>query len=103
MGAKDWEPISLLSGGLTGVPVYRINVENKSYAIKLENVDDKNFDLVRSYQIIEIVSKQGISPLVYFTDAKQGIILMKYIEAKPRPEASPEYDAKICRCYSQFT
>lgn len=88
LGAKDWEPINLLSGGLTGVPVYRIAVENKSYAIKLENVNDKDFDLARSYKIIEMVSKQGISPLVYFTDAKQGIILMKYIESKPQPKDS---------------
>lgn len=86
LGIQDWEPISLLSGGLTGIPVYRIEVDNKSYAIKLENVNDKNFDLVRNYKIIESVSQQGISPLVYFTDAEHGIILMKYIESKPRPE-----------------
>jgi len=89
LGIQDWEPISLLSGGLTGIPVYRIEVENKSYAIKLEDVNDQNFDLVRNYQIIEIVSKQGISPEVYFTNAQRGIILMKYIDQKPRPEASP--------------
>ena len=35
LGAKEWELISLLSGGLTGVPVYKIEV-GKAYAIKLE-------------------------------------------------------------------
>lgn len=90
LGAKNWELINLLSGGLTGIPVYRIKVENKSYVIKLEDVNDKDFDLQRSYKILETVSKQGIAPLVYFMDADQGIVLMKYIESKPRPEASPE-------------
>ncbi len=95
LSAKDWEPINLLSGGLTGVPVYRIEVKNKSYAIKLENIADKNFDLVRSYKIIEMVSKQGISPTVYFTHAERGIILMEYIEQKPLPEATPVMMQKL--------
>lgn len=84
--SKSWEPISLLSGGLTGVPVYRITAEGKSYAIKLEDVNDRDFDLTRSYKIMEMVSKRRISPLVYFTNAAKGIILMQYIEPKPRPE-----------------
>jgi len=46
----------LLSGGLTGVSVYKIAVENHSYAIKLENVQDTRFDLSHSYQILETVS-----------------------------------------------
>jgi tRNA A-37 threonylcarbamoyl transferase component Bud32 len=88
LGYQHWDLIGLLSGGLTGIPVYQITVEKKIYAIKLENTADKNFDLARSYKILETVSGQGISPPVYFTDAKCGIILMKYIEAKPRPEIS---------------
>ncbi len=90
LSEKDWELISILSGGLTGVPVYKIEVDKKYYAIKLEDVNDKRFDLVRNYQIIEMVSKQGISPFVYFTNAERGILLMGHIEVKPRPEASPE-------------
>ncbi len=89
LGCQHWDLIRLLSGGLTGVPVYQISVDNKLFAIKLENVDDKNFDLTRSYKILESVSEQGIAPAVYFTDAERGIILMKYIEVKPNPEASP--------------
>ena len=95
LGVKEWEPVNLLSGGLTGVPVYKIVVENKSYVIKLENINDKDFDLDRNYQIIEMVSKQGISPLIHFLDAKRGIILMQYVDAKPRPEASPITIAKF--------
>lgn len=89
LGAESWDFVKLLSGGLTGVPVYQININNNAYAIKLENVNDKQFDLVRNYKIVAAVSKQGISPPVYFTDAEHGIILMKYIEQQPRPTASP--------------
>ncbi len=86
---KDWKLISLLSGGLTGIPVYTIKVLDKLYVIKLEDINDKNFDLVRNYKIVEAVSKQEISPKIYFSDAERGIILMEYIESKPRPEALP--------------
>lgn len=89
LGVSNWEPVTLLNGG-TGIPVYKITVNNESYVIKLENVNDKDFDLLRSHKIIEMVSKQGISPPVYFMDAEQGIILTKYIESKLMPEASPE-------------
>jgi thiamine kinase-like enzyme len=88
LGNRDWEPIFLLSGGLTGIPVYKIKVQDKSYAIKLEDINDKNFDLVRNYKIVEAVSKQGISPNVYFTDASQGIILMAFVESK-QPTETP--------------
>jgi thiamine kinase-like enzyme len=95
LSENDWELISILSGGLTGVPVYKIEVDKKYYAIKLEDVNDKRFDLFRNYQIIEMVSKQGISPFVYFANAERGIILMDHVEVKPRPEASPESIKKI--------
>lgn len=95
LNAKDWEAVCLLSGGLTGVPVFKINVQGKSYAIKLENINDKNFDLVRNYEIVATVSKQSISPKVYFTDAQRGILLMEYIEPKTHPEASPLWMKKF--------
>ena len=95
LNANEWKFIGLLSGGLTGIPVLKIAVENKEYVIKLEDVNDKNFDLTRNYKIIEQVSQQGISPLVYFTDASKGIILMKYIEQSPRPQASPLWVKKF--------
>jgi tRNA A-37 threonylcarbamoyl transferase component Bud32 len=88
LGHHDWVLIILLSGGLTGIPVYKIKVQDKSYAIKLEDINDKKFDLVRNYEIVEAVSKQDISPKVYFTDASRGIILMAFVESK-QPTASP--------------
>lgn len=90
LGTTNWKLISLLSGGLSGVPIYKIEVNKDFYAIKLDNINDKNFDLVRCYLILEAVAKQGISPPVYFSDASRGIILMKYIDAKPRPQPSSE-------------
>lgn len=84
----DWTLIKLLSGGLTGAPVYKISIQNQFYAIKLENPHDSNFDLVRNYKILESVSEQGICPKVYFADANQGIILMQYIESAQHPNSS---------------
>ena len=92
---KDWEPESLLSGGLTGVPVYKIKVRDKSYAIKLENINDKNFDLVRNYEIVEAVSKQGISPRVFYTNPEQGIILMECINSSFQPAIASPYLEKL--------
>jgi thiamine kinase-like enzyme len=89
LGVLTWEPISMLSGGLTGIPVLKISVDNMLYVLKLEDINDKDFDLVRNYEIIAAVSKQGISPKVYFTDAKKGVVLMEYIDPRPRPKPSP--------------
>jgi thiamine kinase-like enzyme len=86
---NDWEPISLLNGGMTDAPVYKIKSKNKLYVIKLEDIHDDNFDLVRNYKIMAAVSKQGVSPEVYYTNAEHGLILMQYVESKQFPEASP--------------
>ena len=86
----DWEYVSLLSGGLSGVPVCKISVNQKFYVVKLDELSDTNFNLVRNYALLEHVSKQGIAPPVYFTDAEHGVILMKYIDVKPRPPATLE-------------
>jgi len=78
----DWELMNILSGA-SGSFVYKINIHKKPYVIKLDNIDDKNFDLIRCYDLLENVSRQGITPQVYFTDAARGVVLMKYIETKP--------------------
>lgn len=89
LDANDWEYIAQLSGGLTGIPVYKIKVDDKLYVIKLESTEDKEFDLVRNYEIIHKVSAQEICPKVYLADSKQGILLMEYIDPK-RAEPTPE-------------
>lgn len=88
-GIQDWEPISVLSGASEAF-VYKININKIPYVIKLDNINDKKFDLVRCYALLENVSKQGIAPPVYFTDAAHGVVLMKYIDAKPRPQGTVE-------------
>jgi thiamine kinase-like enzyme len=97
LNTNDWRLIAPLGAGLTGVPVYKIEVGKKAYAIKLEDVDDTYFDLVRNYKIIDQVSQKGISPKVHFADAERGIVLMDYIEAKPRLEASSESILKFAK------
>lgn len=92
---QAWELVGMFSGGLTGAPVIKIRVKELAYVIKLEKFNDENFDLIRNYQIVETVSLQGISPKVYFTNADKGIVLMQYIENRPRPAASLLSAAKM--------
>ena len=95
LGIEEWEPTSALNGGLTDAPVYKIKANNTMYAIKLESPDDNNFDLKRNYQIVENVSKAGISPPVVFTDPKRGIILMKCIESRMQPATATPFLEKL--------
>ena len=44
LGIQDWQAISLLSGGLTGIPVYKIEAENKYFAIKLQTDIQSSFE-----------------------------------------------------------
>ena len=89
LGGEAWECLGLLSGGLTGAPVYHLKVNGKFYVIKLENIDDEDFDLKRNYEIITRVSAQEICPRVYLADARQGILLMEYVKPE-RAENVPE-------------
>jgi thiamine kinase-like enzyme len=84
LNTDSWEIMSILSGGLTGDPVYKISVLNKQYVVKFENAHDENFDLHRNYTILKVVSEHGLSPGIYFTDPDHGVILMDYIEHKPQ-------------------
>jgi len=86
----QWEPIKLLHGGLSGAYTYLIQVDDRFYVIKLEKLDQQDVDLVRYFSVIELASQQTVSPTVYFCDASHGVILMQYIESKPRPQTSIE-------------
>lgn len=94
-GNKAYKVIQLLSGGLSGVPIYKIEIDNQFYAIKLDNIYDENVDLKRCYAILNMVSQENLAPFVYYTDADHGIIVMEYIDSKPRPPASPQSQQQL--------
>ena len=86
----SWKPVKLLHGGLSGACTYLIQVGDKPYVIKLEKLDQPEVDLPRYFSVVELASQKTISPTVYFCDAVHGVILMQYIDPKPRPQPSTE-------------
>lgn len=87
LGEKKWELAGILSG-MSGAVIYKIQVLDKFYVVKLEKFDDPNFNLVRNYEILATMSKEKLSPNVFFTDAQKGVVLMEFIDSSSRPEVS---------------
>ena len=70
LGVTSWELATILKRGLTDALVYKIKVLEQKYVIKLEDPNDKNFNLDRNYEIVRNVSNQGIAPRVHFLNSK---------------------------------
>lgn len=101
-GISHWKFVSVLNNGLSGASVYKINIKNRPYVIKLDDISDKMFDLNRVYVILEKAALRDIAPPVYFTDTKQGVVLMKYIDAKPFPEVTPDSARQLASFFRQL-
>ncbi len=80
---QQWELVSLMTGGMSDASIYKIIVNNKEYAIKLDNIERKKFNLSRCYHNLKIVSDAGIAPQVNYTNAEAGVVIMAFIKPVP--------------------
>lgn len=72
--------ISLLAGGLSASPVYKIVVDAQPYVLKLDNT---SYDLTGAYKNMEMAAKAGIAPRLFYMDIKDGVTITPFIENKP--------------------
>lgn len=71
--------ITPLKGGLSGLSIYKIDMDNKSYVVRLlakRSIADR----VREIQAQTIASQQGWGPKVYVSNEEQGWIIMEYLK-----------------------
>jgi hypothetical protein len=75
-GTVDVTDISLLAGGLSTAPVFKIIVNNKPYVLKL----DKTATFSPNHTL---AAEAGIAPPLYFQDTANGISISGFIINKP--------------------
>jgi thiamine kinase-like enzyme len=84
--------ISLLGGGLSASPVFKIIVDAQPYVLKLDNT---SYDLTGAYKNMEMASKAGIAPQLLYLDLKDGVTITPFIENKPLRAVFPTPEALL--------
>jgi hypothetical protein len=75
--------INLLTGGLSGSSVYKIEVEEQTYVLKLDTPASPVSPALLP------ASLAGIAPTVYYQDVETGITISALIDAKPLRAVMP--------------
>ena len=78
-GTSAVTDLSLLAGGLSTSPVYKIVVDNKSYVLKL-NAPATNTTLANP---LALAAAAGIAPPLYYQDLATGISISGFVDNKP--------------------
>lgn len=75
-GTTNVTDISLLTGGLSTAPVFKITVNDKPYVLKL----DKTATFSPNHKL---AADAGIAPPLHFEDTANGISISGFIDSKP--------------------
>lgn len=76
----DITNVSLLSGGLSGSAVYKIELEGKAYTLKLNTV---GIETVKTPKALEQAATAGIAPKLYYDNQIEGIIISDFVDNQP--------------------
>lgn len=80
------QDVTRLTGGGSPSVVFRFAVDTKYYVMRIVRQTHTLNDPVRHYACLNIASKAGISPRVYYTNAAEGICITGFIAAVPVQE-----------------
>jgi aminoglycoside phosphotransferase (APT) family kinase protein len=84
----------LLSGGLSGSELIKVNTSNKTFVVRFWNMKwAEYFPQDLACQII--ASNSGYGPQVFFTDEAAGITVIEYLTPEPFPETQIRLQALI--------
>ena len=75
--------ISLLAGGLSASPVYKITVNHQPYVLKLDNPEWEVNTIAGAYTCMEIAANAGIAPPICYLNSKDALSITKFIENQP--------------------
>ncbi len=76
----DWpQNITPLSGGFSS-GMYKIQIKEKPYVLRLSNPDRTLEDRKREVTCIKLAAQSGLAPAHLYDDVKDGVIIFEYIE-----------------------
>jgi thiamine kinase-like enzyme len=79
----DVSDISLVAGGLSNAPVYKMTVNNEAYILKLGGTRGMANPVEEPYVSMEIAANAGIAPPLYYLNTEDALSITKFIENKP--------------------
>jgi hypothetical protein len=73
-----------VSGGASGALIYRAEVADRPYLLRLEKPERDGFhDPVRSFACMSIAAEAGVAPAVHFADATSGAAIIAFVSQRP--------------------
>ena len=85
-GARPIEGLALLKGGVSGAPIYRVGVGDRSYVLRLEPERVALEHGQRGYACMVAAAAVGVAPAVHYADAAAGVAIMDFVEGRPLSE-----------------
>lgn len=80
------DSITPLSGGFSSPGMYKISVKGQSYVVRFSNDQWTKNDREREIHAMKIGSDLGLAPKLLYEDARDGVILMAYLDKEtPAP------------------
>lgn len=70
--------IKELKGGLSGTAIYKMDIDQKSYVLRINQVESPQYNLELALNLE--ASKIGIAPLIAAVSSNQKLVLMEYID-----------------------
>ncbi len=68
-----------ITRGASGALIYRTEVANRPYLLRLETKRDAFNDTGRGYICMQTAAKAGIAPRLYYADPAQGVAIMDFL------------------------
>ncbi len=69
----------VLKGGHSGAPLFTVNADSKKYVVRFlthKTMANRRDEIA----CLNIASKEGYGPHIYFADAEQGVVIMDYLD-----------------------
>ena len=70
----------ILQGGLSSPGVYKFRNDGKDYVLRLSHPNRPIFERNKTIKCYELAAKNGIAPLIHYTNTNKGIIVSEYVK-----------------------
>jgi aminoglycoside phosphotransferase (APT) family kinase protein len=85
-GARGVGEVRLLTGGVSGAGIYRVEVGGRPYVLRLEPERIALEHRTRHFDCMSAAARAGVAPAVHHADAVAGVAVMDFVEARPLAE-----------------
>jgi thiamine kinase-like enzyme len=78
-----------LKGGISGAQIFLVSNENKKFIVRFLPKNSP-YQANNELECLNVASKAGYGPTLYYSDTKQGVAIMEFLENKDMPNTESE-------------